>query len=132
MRRLTLWILSTTVIVVLLFSYHTSTSGAGTPTAATRTPKPKGVIYQGTLVPTRFGPNQVIIELDNGRISDAFTTTQPSGDARTDQINAAAIPKLDQRALAAQTADFDVVSGATYTSNGYRESLQAAIDKSKP
>jgi uncharacterized protein with FMN-binding domain len=130
MRRITLWTLATVVIVVLLFSYRTSTTGAGTPiTKATTAP---GRPFDGTTVRTRFGPIQIRISVDGGTITDVTTITVPTGDARTDQINAAALPKLRERALAAQSADIETVSGATYTSAGYRESLQAAIDKSKP
>ena len=39
-----------------------------------------------------------------------------------------AAPTLRREALAAQSAKIDTVSGATYTSEGYRQSLQAAID----
>jgi uncharacterized protein with FMN-binding domain len=130
MRRLTLWTLATAVIVVLLFSYRTSTIGAGSPAAAP-TVAP-GRPFDGTLVQTRFGPIQIRISLRDGKIDDVTAITAPSGNPRTDQINAAALPKLRERALAARSADIETVSGATYTSAGYRESLQAAIDKTQP
>ncbi|KOU66597.1 FMN-binding protein, partial [Streptomyces sp. MMG1533] len=52
----------------------------------------------------------------------------PKG-GRSDQITADAVPKLNQAAVAAGNADIDAVSGATYTSAGYKKSLQSAIDK---
>ncbi len=55
----------------------------------------------------------------------------PAGNPRSDEINAGAMPRLRAEALTAQSADIDTVSGATYSSNGYRESLQAAIDKAR-
>jgi uncharacterized protein with FMN-binding domain len=44
-------------------------------------------------------------------------------------ISAAAAPQLRQEALRSQSASIDTVSGATYTSEGYRQSLQAALDQ---
>ncbi|WP_217213802.1 FMN-binding protein, partial [Streptomyces sp. AC550_RSS872] len=54
----------------------------------------------------------------------------PKG-GQSDQITANAVPKLNQAAVAAGTADIDAVSGATYTSAGYKESLQSALDKAQ-
>jgi uncharacterized protein with FMN-binding domain len=130
MRRITLWTLATAVIVILLFSYRTSATPPAAPlTQATTVP---GRPFDGTVVGTRFGPIQIRIIVDHEKIADVTAIMLPSGDPRTDQINTAALPKLRQRALAAQSADIETVSGATYTSAGYRESLQAAIDKSTP
>jgi uncharacterized protein with FMN-binding domain len=130
MRRITLWTIATTIIVILLFSYRTSATPAAAPhTQATTAP---GRPFDGTVVRTRFGPIQIRIIVDHETIADVTTIMLPSGDPRTDQINTAALPKLRQRTLAAQSADIETVSGATYSSAGYRESLQAAIDKSAP
>ncbi|BFO20005.1 hypothetical protein SHKM778_63930 [Streptomyces sp. KM77-8] len=52
----------------------------------------------------------------------------PKG-GQSDQVNANAVPKLNQAAVAAGDAEIDAVSGATYTSAGYRQSLQSALDK---
>ncbi|KOU55762.1 FMN-binding protein, partial [Streptomyces sp. MMG1533] len=52
----------------------------------------------------------------------------PKG-GRSDQITADAVPKLNQAAVAAGNADIDAVSGATYTSAGYKQSLQSALDQ---
>ena len=52
----------------------------------------------------------------------------PNGNGRDDQINALALPALRQETLSAQSAIIDGVSGATVTSDGYKESLQAALD----
>jgi uncharacterized protein with FMN-binding domain len=130
MRRITLWTLTTAVILMLLFSYRTSATPTAAPLAqATTAP---GRPFDGTVVSTRFGRIQIRIVVDHEKIADVIAIMLPSGDPRTDQINTAALPKLRQRALAAQSADIAAVSGATCTSAGYRESLQAAIDKSTP
>ncbi|HEY3506568.1 MAG TPA: FMN-binding protein [Actinocatenispora sp.] len=54
--------------------------------------------------------------------------TYPNGNPRDAQINAYALPILAQEVVSAQSADIDTVSGATVTSDGYKQSLQAAID----
>ncbi|MFJ7068456.1 FMN-binding protein [Streptomyces sp. NPDC101115] len=53
----------------------------------------------------------------------------PSSTPRSREISSEAIPRLNQRTLAAQSANIDSVSGATYTSAGYRQSLQSALDR---
>ena len=62
-----------------------------------------------------------------GRITKARTLAHPSG-GESDQINGYAVPLLDQEAVAAQSAQIDTVSGATFTSAGYQQSLQSALD----
>jgi uncharacterized protein with FMN-binding domain len=54
--------------------------------------------------------------------------TYPSGNHRDEEINAYALPVLRQAVLDAQSAHIDTVSGATVTSDGYKQSLQAALD----
>ena len=82
----------------------------------------------GTSVQTRYGPVQVRVTLTDGRVTDVTALTYPQENPRDRQINAYAIPQLTREALTAQSADIDTVSGATYTSEGYRQSLQSALD----
>ncbi|GHJ52517.1 hypothetical protein Nm8I071_18240 [Nonomuraea sp. TT08I-71] len=77
---------------------------------------------------TRWGPVQVRITVSNGKITDVTAVQVPDGNHRDQEINDYAVPILRQEALAAQHARIDTVSGATVTSDGYRESLQSAID----
>ncbi|MER6977974.1 FMN-binding protein, partial [Streptomyces carpinensis] len=77
---------------------------------------------------TRWGPVQVRITLKNGRITDVTAVSYPTDNPRDQEINSYALPELRREALAAQSADIDSVSGATYTSDGYRRSLQSALD----
>jgi uncharacterized protein with FMN-binding domain len=149
MRRITLWLFSTVAAVVLLFSYRTST-GTGTvataPVAAapapgaSNSPSPSasgssapGAIggtktYQGSVAQTRWGPVQVSITVTGGKITDVAVPTYPNGNGRDQEINAYALPILHDETLSAQNADIDGVSGATVTSDGYKQSLQAALD----
>ncbi|WP_434091118.1 FMN-binding protein [Streptomyces flaveus] len=82
----------------------------------------------GDAATTEYGPVQVRLTMAGGKITKAEALQQPKG-GRSDQISADAIPKLNQAAVAAGSADIDAVSGATYTSAGYKKSLQSAIDK---
>jgi uncharacterized protein with FMN-binding domain len=149
MRRITLWLFSTVAALVLLFSYRTSTDSGGTgtataaaaapaPTGTTETPAPAGTsgsgtsngteTYSGSVAQTRWGPVQVTITVSGGKITDVAVPTYPNGNHRDEEINAYALPVLTQETMSAQSADIDTVSGATVTSDGYKESLQAALD----
>ncbi|KUN76890.1 FMN-binding protein [Streptomyces griseoruber] len=87
-----------------------------------------GTTVTGDSVQTRWGPVQVRVTVQNGKITDVTAVTYPQDNPRDQQINAYAIPQLRSEALKAQSADIDTVSGATYTSDGYRQSLQSALD----
>lgn len=194
MRRITIWLISTVAVLVLLFSYRTSTMGSGfadtsaeaagvpakdptagasagpaptgdagqttapatgdgaddgggdggadDPTAAatpsggagsgsgaTSAPgKARSGTYDGSVAQTRFGPVQVRITVSGGKLTDVQALQVPNNNHHDVEINSYAVPILRDEALAAQSAQIDTVSGATYTSDGYRESLQAAID----
>jgi uncharacterized protein with FMN-binding domain len=71
---------------------------------------------------------QVQLRIRGGRIVAAKALVRPQGDSQTDSINSQAVPQLDQEVVQAQSGKVDTVSGATYTSTGYRASLQAALD----
>ncbi len=64
-----------------------------------------------------------------GRITDVKPLQLTNQGGRSVAISAGAVPILRTEALHAQSAKIDAVSGATYTSEGYRTSLQSAIDK---
>jgi uncharacterized protein with FMN-binding domain len=82
----------------------------------------------GPTVSTRFGPVQVKIEISGGTITDVVALQLPSG-GRSGRISNVAEPTLHDEALTAQSASIDGVSGATYTSRAYEQSLQAALDQ---
>ncbi|MEU6317648.1 FMN-binding protein [Streptomyces sp. NPDC047009] len=82
----------------------------------------------GDVSQTQYGPVQVRLTVSGGKITEAEAVQAPKGGV-SDQKTALAVPKLNQEAVSAQSADIDAVSGATYTSAGYKESLQSALDK---
>ncbi|MGX9887661.1 FMN-binding protein [Streptomyces sp. NPDC002276] len=98
-----------------------SSAATGKAVAGTRT-------VTGETAQTRWGPVQVKITVTNGKITDVTAVQSPSENPRDQEINSYALPQLKSEALAAQSAKIDTVSGATYTSDGYRQSLQSALD----
>jgi uncharacterized protein with FMN-binding domain len=193
MRRITLWLLSTVSALVLLFSYHTSTSSAvstsivaqsgtetgtasgdgptaggsgetgsgttgsgetgsgttgsgttgsgttgsgssgssGSPGSSADSGSSSSVAktYTGDAVSTRFGDVQVQITVKKGKVTKSSVTQVPWSNGRDQEINSYAVPILNSEAVDAQSASIDMVSGATYTSQGYIGSLQSAIDQ---
>src|SRR4051812_14305493 len=85
--------------------------------------------FTGTAVDTRFGAVQVQATIAEGRVTAVSAVQLPHGDPRSSSISQGAEPYLKQEVLAKQGAKVDVISGATYTSDGYMASLQSALDK---
>ena len=83
----------------------------------------------GTAAATPYGPMQVQVTLTGMKITKVTVLQQTNDGAESDQIDGTAIPQLTSETLAAQSAHIDAVSGATYTSSGYIQSLQSAQDK---
>jgi uncharacterized protein with FMN-binding domain len=98
-------------------SSGSSGSGSGTSTVT------------GSVASTQWGPVQVQLTLSSGKITAVTVLQQPSGNPKDTEINDQALPILNDETVSAQSADIDMVSGATVTSTGYLESLQSAIDK---
>ena len=111
----------------------TATTPAPAPTTAAPAPapakaKPSGT-FTGSTSQTRFGPVQVQITLVNGKITAANALQYPNNDFRSQQISQQAIPYLVQETLAANSADIQGVGGASYTSQGWYDSLVSALAK---
>jgi uncharacterized protein with FMN-binding domain len=107
----------------------TSTPGA-TPPAEQATP-PAEQKVDGPVEDTRYGPVQVEVTIRGGKLVDVTALQLPSDRRRSEEISTEAAPILRQEALAAQGVSIDTVSGATYTSDGYAASLQAALDAAR-
>ena len=145
MRRIVIWLASTITIVALLFGYHTSTNkstsaatvpSASAPTATVSSPQADSSgnssnikTYTGSVAQTRWGPVQVKITVQDGKLTKVTVMQQPNGNQRDQEINDQALPILIDETVSAQSAKIDMVSGATVTSEGYLQSLQAAIDE---
>jgi uncharacterized protein with FMN-binding domain len=131
MKRAVAALVVTAVAVVLLARYETHPPDEPPPRprpAATPAPPPPGVrVGTGPLLTTPFSSIQVRAELTRGRLTGVRTLSLTGADAHTQALNARAEPILREEALRAGSADIDVVSGATYTSESWIESLRAAI-----
>jgi uncharacterized protein with FMN-binding domain len=85
-------------------------------------------IVDGPAEANRYGTVQVQVTLSGSQIVDVQALQLPGAKAKSQQISNSAAPKLRQEALTAQSAQVHTISGATYTSIGYQQSLQAALD----
>jgi uncharacterized protein with FMN-binding domain len=83
-------------------------------------------VFKGSAAKNPYGTIQVSIKVTGGKITAADATYPVTGDSAT--INPPAIASLKQATVQAQSAKVDAVSGATFTSESYVKSLQAAID----
>ena len=103
------------------------TQPAATPQAA------GGTLHDGTVQgqesDTRYGPVQVSVTVQGGRIADIQALQLPFDHPRSEAISQYVEPILRSEALQAQSAQIDLVSGATYTSDAYSRSLQSALDQ---
>ena len=157
MRRALLAVVATVVTVVGLLHYKTSSApsqfriavsgsppatppvpapspspSSAPPAAAPPSPSPPSSpprtrTVTGPAVDNRYGPVQVAVTVAGGKISDIQTLELPSDRARSAYISSVAGPILRQEALQTQSAQIDTVSGATYTSDSFAQSLQAAL-----
>ncbi len=113
-----------------------STAPKDTPTQTpTPTPKPSSLYkdgsYTGIAADAFYGNIQVQAVIANGRITDVKFLQYPNDRDRSIEINSYADPILAQEAIQAQTANVDVVSGATDSSQAFIQSLQSALDQAK-
>ncbi|WP_179382013.1 FMN-binding protein [Streptomyces sp. SA15] len=140
-RRVVLATAATVSGVVLLLSLKPSSDPASAAGGAANQPPAQEQVQGGAqpagsgsvtgdAAQTQYGAVQVRLTVAGGKITKAETVQAPKG-GKSDQITADAVPKLNQAAVAAQSAQIDAVSGATYTSAGYQQSLQSAVDKAK-
>ena len=106
----------------------TSTAASSASTHA-GSAKPPAKTVTGSLATDQYGQLQVKLSVKNGRITKVGFTTFVANDGHSVQIDQSAAPVLIRETIAAQSAHIQGVSGATYTSNAYQQSLQAAIDK---
>ena len=105
----------------------TTATAAATTTAAASSSQGVTGTFTGPAVFVNYGTVQVKITVTNGRITDAVAVQAPSG--RNDRYTQMAVPILKQQTLAAQSANINGVSGASYTSYGWYTSLVSALAK---
>lgn len=104
-----------------------STASSAPTSAAASTGAADGT-YKGSVVNTRYGTVQVSATISGGKISQVTALKLTDDGGRSVQISREAVPILRSEVLKAQSTKVDSVSGATYTTEGYLTSLQAALD----
>ncbi len=104
---------------------NSGTAAAATTAPAASSAKSINGTFTGPSVFVNYGNVQVKITVVNGRITDAVAVVAPSG--RNDRWTNMAVPILKQQTLAAQSANIQGASGASYTSYGWYTSLQGAL-----
>jgi uncharacterized protein with FMN-binding domain len=152
MRRVILAVTGTIAGLVALLSFKShvpalpvaATSGTGGGSSASAAPSsvpgafPTGsapaslpaseTTVTGHVAETAYGPVQIQLIVQSGKIVKVAVLQQPSNTSHDIQIGEFAFPRLISETLAAQDAKIDAVSGASYTSAGYISSLQSAVD----
>lgn len=142
LRRIAIIATGTVGGVVAVVAYHppsltpVSTIGIATPatgsTGVPSTSKPTGGAsgtYVGNTAQTAWGPVQVQITVSGGQITAAKALQWPNGDRRSQSIAQQSIPYLIQQTLTTKSANVLGVTGASYTSDGWRRSLASARSK---
>jgi uncharacterized protein with FMN-binding domain len=88
-----------------------------------------GGSFTGSDFPNRFGDVVVRVVITNGHITDVQSVQLPSDRARSAYISQVAGPMLRSEVLQAQSATIDIISGATYTSQSYAQSVESALQQ---
>ena len=83
----------------------------------------------GSVAQTQWGPVQVQLLISNGSITKVTVLQYPNGNSRDVELANYSLPTLIKETIQSQSAQIDMVSGATYTSTGYIQSLQSALDQ---
>jgi uncharacterized protein with FMN-binding domain len=108
-----------------------ASSSSSPSAAATTAPVPTGPAdgtYDGSVVNTRFGTVQVQAVMSGGQITDVIAVKLTDTDRKSIQISQQVAPMLRSEVLTAQSAKVANISGGTYTTQAYLQSLQSALD----
>ncbi|HWD70431.1 MAG TPA: FMN-binding protein [Solirubrobacteraceae bacterium] len=114
-----------------------TTTSSSTGAASTRTTRTTSSATEtagsavGSDVQYQYGDIELKVTMTGGRITDVTVVKEDITDPHSQQIDEYALPELRSQALSAQSAQLDGVSGASYTSAAYEQSLQSALDKLK-
>lgn len=87
--------------------------------------------YTGKVVDAYYGNVQVKATVQGGKISDVTFLDYPHDRSNSVRINTIATPMLKSEAIQVQSAQVDTISGATFTSNAFRQSLSSALSQAQ-
>ncbi|PZE23912.1 MULTISPECIES: FMN-binding protein [unclassified Curtobacterium] len=108
-----------------------SSSSGSTSSGSTSTATFTDGTFTGSTVSTQYGDVQVQVTVSGGKITAVTPLHLTDAEQRSVMISEQAAPLLEDEVLSAQSADVDTISGATYTSDAYLQSLQAALDEAR-
>jgi FMN-binding protein len=106
-----------------------NSSGNGSGHSSSPSPRPTPSTVTGAVAQTVWGPVQVQLTVAGQKVTKVGILQYPDGNSRDVEIARYALPILIDETLKSQSAHIDMVSGATYTSTGYVQSLQSALDQ---
>ena len=110
-------------------STTTSSGGNNPPSGSTSSTQYKDGTYTGSVADAFYGNVQVSVTISGGKITTVNFLQYPNDRQTSIEINQQAIPFLQQEAIQAQSANVQIVSGATFTSQAFVQSLQAALNQ---
>ena len=128
MTRVHAWLCGTAAALAALFAFPTSHGAWTSHAVGVVAAGTSGTRVTGEAVSSRYGPVQVTLVVQDGKVVSA-TATGYRTSGRDGQINSWAIPQLQDETVSAQSGEIDTVSGATFTSEAYIGSLQSALDQ---
>lgn len=106
-----------------------ATAGASSGSTGSTGSAAKDGTFKGQTAQTPFGPMQVAAVISGGKIANVKVLQETNQGGRSVQISNQADPMLRSEVLQAQSANVSMIGGATYTSMGYLQSLQSALDQ---
>ncbi|HEX3081771.1 MAG TPA: FMN-binding protein [Candidatus Saccharimonadia bacterium] len=108
---------------------------AATPTPAPATPKPvsgwRDGTYTGPSVDAFYGPVQIQAVVSGGRLTKVTFLQYPTKEQHSREVSQESMPILREEAISAQSAEVDIVSGATDTSEAFARSLSSALGQAR-
>lgn len=115
---------------------NATSSGAGTPPAVTSTTAQTATSYKdgsytGTVADAYYGSVEVKATISGGKMTDVAFLQYPNTHSTSVYINRQAVPYLQQEAVQTQSAQVNIISGATYTSRAFQQSLTAALEQAR-
>jgi uncharacterized protein with FMN-binding domain len=159
MKKIWGWIVGAVLVVGLGIYIFVTGSNSNTPTVATTNPNDnstttdasgtmdmssssgsmpgmqmgqyKDGTYTGSVADAVYGQLQVVATISGGMITNITWPVYPNNPGHTSQVSATALPALEQEAIAAQSANVNIVSGATQDSEAFQQSLAAALAQAK-
>jgi uncharacterized protein with FMN-binding domain len=105
-----------------------SGSGSGTNTASASY---KDGSYTGSVANAYYGNVQVQVSISGGKITNVQFLQYPNDNPNSQNINQQATPYLQQEAIQAQSANVNTITGATFTSQAFVQSLSSALNQAK-